>query len=163
MPTLSFEGETQAEIVAKVKRWLASLDGEERLLSPAEAVQASAELTKEALRLVASSAPEPVARSELVKGLTSMGYSVTDATTKAMLDSLDGLAQVTGESVVKRVQRGRRQGVLRDEQPDGQADPEEPSRQQVAAQSAAHGPVDTGCVEPAATWRSSTTSSTVRA
>ena len=103
MPTLSFEGETQAEIVAKVKRWLASLDGEEKLLSPAEAVQASAELTKEALRLVASSAPEPVARSELVKGLTSMGYSVTDATTKAMLDGLDGLAQVTGESVVKRV------------------------------------------------------------
>jgi hypothetical protein len=103
MPTLSFDGETHGEIVAKVKRWLSSLDGEEKLLTPAEAVQASAELTKEALRLVASSAPEPVARSELVKGLTAMGYSATDATSKAVLDSLDSLAQVTGESVVKRV------------------------------------------------------------
>ena len=28
MPTVSFEGETQAEIVSKVRRWLASVDGE---------------------------------------------------------------------------------------------------------------------------------------
>jgi hypothetical protein len=102
MPTLSFEGETHGEIVAKVKRWLGSLEGEERPLTPAEAIQASAELTKDALRLVASSAPEPVAKSDLVKGLTSMGYSVTDTTSKALIDALDGLAQVTGESFLKR-------------------------------------------------------------
>ena len=39
----------------------------------------------------------------MAKGLTSMGYSITDATAKAMLYSIDSLAQVTGESVVKRV------------------------------------------------------------
>jgi hypothetical protein len=104
MATLSFEGETHGELVAKVKRWLASVEGEEKPLTPAEAVQASAELTKDALRIVASAAPEPIAKSDLVKGLTAMGYSLTDATSKAVVDSLDSLAQVTGESVVKRLQ-----------------------------------------------------------
>ncbi len=106
MATLSFEGETHGEIVAKVKRWLASLEGEEKLLTPAEAVAASAELTKDALQLIASVAPRPLAESELVKGLTSMGYSVTDATAKAMVDALDGLSEITGEKVLKRVRQG---------------------------------------------------------
>ena len=101
MPTLSFEGETQAELVTKVKRWLTSIEGEEKPLTPAEAVQASAELTKDALRIVASAAPDPIAKSDLVKGLTSMGYSVTDATSKALIDSLDSLSQVTGGSLLK--------------------------------------------------------------
>ena len=49
-----------------------------------------------------SVAPEPIAKSELLKGLTALGYTVTDATSKALIDSLDGLAQVTGDSVLKR-------------------------------------------------------------
>ena len=102
MPTLSFEGETHGEIVAKVRRWLNSLEGEEPLRTPAEAIQASGALVKDALGVVASAAPEPIAKSELVKGLTALGYTVTDATSKALIDSLDGLAQVTGDSVLKR-------------------------------------------------------------
>ncbi len=104
MPTLSFEGETHGEILAKVKRWLTSLDGEDKPRSTAEAIKASAELTKDALRIVASAAPSPIAESDLVKGLTSMGYSVTDSTSKALVDSLDGLAQVTGGGLLKQVQ-----------------------------------------------------------
>jgi hypothetical protein len=106
MATLSFEGETHQEIVAKVKRWLGSLDGEERLLSPAEAIEASASLTKDALKVIASSAPKPVAESEVVKGLTAMGYSITDATSKAMVDALDSLSAITGDSVMKRAREG---------------------------------------------------------
>ena len=78
------------------------LEGEEKVRTPAETIQASGALVKDALGLVASSAPEPIAKSELVKGLTSMGYTVTDATSKALIDSLDGLAQVTGDSFLKR-------------------------------------------------------------
>ena len=37
MPTLMFEGETHDEIVRKVRRWLASIDGGEHL-SPVEVV-----------------------------------------------------------------------------------------------------------------------------
>ncbi len=102
MPTLSFEGETHAEIVAKVKRWLASLEGEERPLSPTDAIAASAELTKDALRIVASVAPAPIAQSEVVKGLTALGYQATDATSRAAIDALDALSRVTGGSLVKQ-------------------------------------------------------------
>lgn len=103
MASLSFEGETHDEIVAKVKRWLASLEGHERPLSATEAVAASAELTKDALRIIASAAPAPVAQSEVVKGLTALGYQATDATSKALVDALDSLSSVTGGSVVKRM------------------------------------------------------------
>jgi hypothetical protein len=103
MATLSFEGETQAEIVAKVKRWLASLEGEEELRTPAEAISAAADLTKEALRVIASAAPAPVAQSEVVKGLTAMGYQVTEAASSAMIDALDAMSEVTGDRVLKRV------------------------------------------------------------
>jgi hypothetical protein len=103
MATLSFEGESHSEIVQKVKRWLASLDGEEELLTPAEAIEKTAELTKDALRVIASAAPGPVAQSDVVKGLTAMGYSLTDATSHAMVDALDSLNTITGGSLVERV------------------------------------------------------------
>jgi hypothetical protein len=103
MPTLSFEGETHAELVAKVRRWLNSVDGEEEQRSPAEVIGASAELTKEALRIIASSAPAPVAQSEVVKGLTALGYQMTDTASTAMIDALDALSNVTNERMVKRM------------------------------------------------------------
>lgn len=110
MPTLSFEGESHGEIVLKVRRWLASVDGEpEGSISPSEAIEQGAEVTKEALRIIAAAAPAPVAQSELVRGLTSMGYKVTDATKEAFLSGLDGIEEATGGSVVKQVSKaGRR-------------------------------------------------------
>jgi hypothetical protein len=55
MPTLSFEGETHQEIVSKVKKWLASQASDERL-SATDAVTATADITKEALRVIAAAA-----------------------------------------------------------------------------------------------------------
>ena len=53
MATLSFEGETHGELVQKVRRWLASLEGEEEgHLSAVEAIQQGADITKEALRKI---------------------------------------------------------------------------------------------------------------
>ena len=103
MATLSFEGETHTEIVAQVRRWLASLDGEEEHRTPAEAISASAELTKDALRIIASAAPAPVAQSEVVKGLTALGYQVTDTASSTLVDALDALSNVTSDRMVKRV------------------------------------------------------------
>jgi hypothetical protein len=103
MPSLSFEGETHTEIVAKVRRWLASVEGEEEVRTPAEVIGASAELTKDALRIIASAAPAPVAQSEVVKGLTALGYQVTDTASSAVVDALDALSNVTSERMVKRV------------------------------------------------------------
>ena len=41
---------------------------------------------------VAQAAPAPVARSEVMKALTRMGYEATDATRKAVVSGLDALA-----------------------------------------------------------------------
>jgi hypothetical protein len=102
MATLSFEGETHGELVVKVRRWLASVEGEDDgSLTPHEVVEQGAELTKEALRIIASAAPEPVAQNELVKALTSAGYKATDTTAAALSDGLDTIEEATGGSVVK--------------------------------------------------------------
>jgi hypothetical protein len=103
MPSVTFEGETHGEIVVKVRRWLASVDGQEESgLSAVEAVTQGAELTKDALRIIASAAPEPVAQSDIVKGLTNMGYKATDATRAAVISGLDTLEEMTGGGVVQQ-------------------------------------------------------------
>lgn len=107
MPTLSFEGETHGEIVRKVKRWLASLDGEESPLGPVEAVEAASELTKDALSVIARAAPGPVAKSDLMKALTRMGYETTETTKKAVIAGLDSIEQATEGSTLKRVRQAR--------------------------------------------------------
>lgn len=107
MPTLSFEGETHDEIVRKVRRWLLSLEGNQEHLALPEAVERASELTKDALTIVAAAAPGPVARSEIVKSLTRMGYDVTDSTKRAVISGLDALSDATEGSVVKRIERAR--------------------------------------------------------
>ncbi len=112
MATLSFEGETHAEIVTKVRRWLASLDGApEQSITPVEAVERASELTKDALRVIAAAAPAPVARSEVMKALTRMGYEATDATRKAVVSGLDTLADATDSDVVKKLE-GKRNSIV---------------------------------------------------
>jgi len=102
MATLSFDAETHPELVAKVRRWLASVDGNAEAAAPADVISRSAEVTKDALRVIASAAPQPVAQSEVVKGLTAMGYQLTDATAKAMIDGLDSLSSMTNGGLLKR-------------------------------------------------------------
>ncbi len=104
MPTLSFEGESHAEIVQKVRRWLASVDGQvDQDITTADAVAQGAELTKDALRVIAAAAPGPVAQSDVVKALTAMGYQATDATRDAVLSGLDALETATDGGLVKKV------------------------------------------------------------
>ena len=112
MATLSFEGETHNELVTKVRRWLASIDGEESAtLTPKEAVEQGAEITKDALRIIAGAAPQPVAQSEVVKALTGMGYKATDATKEALTSGLDSFDEVTGGGVVKLARKTSRSAM----------------------------------------------------
>lgn len=106
MPTLSFEGETHGEILVKVRRWLASVEGTEQAnVSTVDAINQGAEVTKEALRIIATAAPEPIAQSDVVKGLTNMGYKVTDVTKDALVSGLDSIEETTGGSVVRQVSK----------------------------------------------------------
>jgi len=109
MPSVTFEGETHGEIVLKVKRWLASLENnEDAAISYAEAIEQGAGLTKDALRIIASSAPSPIQQSDVMKGLTNMGYKATDATKTALVSGLDSLEEATGGSVVRQVSKAGR-------------------------------------------------------
>lgn len=106
MPTLSFDGETHGEIVVKVRRWLASVEGTEAAsVSTVEAISQGAEVTKEALRIIATAAPEPIAQSEVVKGLTNMGYKITDVTKDALVAGLDSIEETTGGGVVRQASK----------------------------------------------------------
>lgn len=113
MASLSFEGETHQDLVVRVRRWLASVDAgtPEGELSPTEVISQGAELTKEALRVIAQAAPAPVAESELVKSLTSLGYKATDATKTALIDGLTALEAATGGSVVERANASGRKAM----------------------------------------------------
>jgi hypothetical protein len=110
MASLSFDGETHEEIVLKVRRWLQSTEGgaEELHLTPVEAIERGAELTKDALRVIAAAAPEPIAENEVAKSLTAMGYKATDTTKDSMVAGLDALDQLSGGSVVQRAQNAAR-------------------------------------------------------
>ena len=104
MPKVIFEGDTQAEIVAQVKRWLASTEADlDGSISVSQAVEQGAEVTKDALRIIASAAPKPIAENDVVKALTDMGYKATDASKRALVDGLDQVEELTGGSVLKTV------------------------------------------------------------
>jgi len=109
MPKVIFEGDTQAEIVAQVKRWLASTEAElDGSITVSQAIEQGAEVTKDALRIIAAAAPKPVAENEVVKALTDMGYKATDATKERLVAGLDQVEDLTGGSVIKTVsERGR--------------------------------------------------------
>jgi len=104
MPQLTFEADTHAELVAQVRRWLATSDkADESRLSISDAVTQGAGLTKDALRIVAAAAPAPVAQNDLVKALTGMGYKATDVTSKAIVDGLGSVEALTGGTVVRHI------------------------------------------------------------
>ena len=108
---MNFEGETHAEIVGKVRRWLASLDGDDATsLTAVEAVERASELTKDALSVIAQAAPGPIRQSEVMKALTRMGYEATERNKKSLIAGLDALSDAEG-GVLKRVDSARRAAV----------------------------------------------------
>jgi len=112
MPKVIFEGETHADIVAQVKRWLASTNANaDGQITVSQAVSQGAELTKDALRIIASAAPKPIAENDVVKALTDLGYKATDATKERLVDGLDQVEELTGGSVVKTVSKKGRNAV----------------------------------------------------
>lgn len=112
MPTVTFEGETHQEIVAKVRRWLTSQEADETgAIGAKQAISQGAELTKDAMRLIAAAAPAPLAQSDLVHSLTDMGYKLTDATRTTLTDTLETVEHATGGGVLRKVSKAGRNAV----------------------------------------------------
>lgn len=100
MPEIKFTATTHPDLVRQVSVWLESATTDR---SAADVVEESADLTKDALRIIAASAPAAIADNDLVRGLTDLGYRATDLTRDRLLAGLDGLAAVTDGRLVKRV------------------------------------------------------------
>ena len=105
---MSFEGETHEEIVQKVRRWLASTEGQGGHLGAVEVVERVSELTKDSLSVIAAAAPGPIAHSDVVKGLTHMGYEATDQTKRAVVSGLNAVAELSGDKLLKRIVDARK-------------------------------------------------------
>lgn len=108
MPEIRFSADTHPELVRQVQVWLDSTESER---TASDVVEASADLTKDALRIIAAAAPAPIADSDIVKGLTDIGHRATDMSRDTMLAGLDGLASVTDGRLVKRVSEGGAKAV----------------------------------------------------
>lgn len=104
MPELRFDADTHPELVSQVRAWLASVDADGPTLTGM--IGQSASLTKDALVVVARSAPAPVAASEVVVGLTEMGHKMTDVTRDRVIASLDRMASLTDGTLVHRATKG---------------------------------------------------------
>ena len=102
MPDLTFTASSHAELVIQVRQWLET--AESTKTTPATSVGKSAELAKDALRVVADAAQKPIAESDLLKALTEMGYDVTDRTRDTLLVGLGVATEVTDGSFVRKAQ-----------------------------------------------------------
>ena len=100
--TVTFEGATHADIVARSRTWLAHRRGAGPPLG-AEAIEQGAGLYKDALRIIAAAAPRPVAENEIVKSLTDMGYRATDVTKDRLSTAWPGSRSCPGGTLVKDV------------------------------------------------------------
>jgi len=109
--TVTFEGESHNDVVRQVRDWLTTVQQEEGHLTPAEAIEQGGELTKEALRIIAAAAPEPIARNDLVRRLTDMGYRATEATTARLVEGLARVEELTDGALVKEARETGRSAV----------------------------------------------------
>ena len=110
--TVTFEGDDHAHVVKQVQEWLATVEAEpEGPLTPAEAIAQGAEVTKDALRIIAQAAPSAIGQNEVFQRLTGMGYKATDATRDAVVAGLDSIEEMTGGGVVQQATEAGRKVV----------------------------------------------------
>ena len=113
MATVTFEAETLDELVRKMKAWIRSADEmANRSAGIASVVgrtsEATSDLAKAAIELIAKAAPEPVSSSELFKRLTALGYEVTETAQKTVTSTLDALSNTEDEGgLMDRVDKAR--------------------------------------------------------
>jgi hypothetical protein len=109
---VTFEGVTHEDIVREVRAWLVTVepDGDEPL-SPSQAIEQGADVTKDALRIIAAAAPAPVAQNDIFKALTDMGYKATEGTRDRLIEGLGLLETVTEGELVKQARDTGRRSV----------------------------------------------------
>ena len=74
-------------------------------------IEQGADLTKDALRIVAAAAPAPVAQNDVFKALTDMGYKATEGTRDRLIEGLGLLDTVTDGELVRQARDTGRSAV----------------------------------------------------
>lgn len=109
---VTFEGETHEDIVREVRAWLVTVEPDaDEPISPSQAIEQGADLTKDALRIIAAAAPAPVAQNDVFKALTDMGYKATEGTRDRLIEGLGLLETVTDGELVKQARDTGRRSV----------------------------------------------------
>lgn len=86
----------------QVREWLVTAEGDRTL---SDVVTDSADLTKDALRIIADAAPRAVSEHDLVRALVSLGYRITDTTRDTLVAGLDALGAVSDPRVTATAAR----------------------------------------------------------
>jgi hypothetical protein len=109
---VTFEGETHEDVVKEVRAWLETVEpASDDPLSPSQAIEQGADLTKDALRIIAAAAPAPVAQNDVFKALTDMGYKATETTRDRLIEGVGLLDTVTDGELVKQARDTGRTAV----------------------------------------------------
>jgi hypothetical protein len=109
---VTFEGETHEDVVKEVRAWLDTVvPASDDPLSPSQAIEQGADLTKDALRIIAAAAPAPVAQNDVFKALTGMGYKATETTRDRLIEGVGLLDTVTDGELVKQARDTGRTAV----------------------------------------------------
>jgi len=109
---VTFEGETHEDIVREVRSWLATVEPDsDDPITPSQAIEQGADLTKDALRIIAAAAPTPVAQNDVFKALTDMGYKATEGTRDRLIEGLGLLETVTDGELVQQARDTGRNAV----------------------------------------------------
>jgi hypothetical protein len=109
---VTFEGETHEQIVKEVRAWLVTVEpASDDPLSASQAIEQGADLTKDALRIIAAAAPTPVAQNDVFKALTDMGYKATESTRDRLIEGIGLLDQVTDGGLVEQARDTGRNAV----------------------------------------------------
>jgi hypothetical protein len=109
---VTFEAETHEDVVKEVRAWLETVEpASDDPLSPSQAIEQGADLTKDALRIIAAAAPAPVAQNDVFKALTDMGYKATETTRDRLIEGVGLLDTVTDGELVKQARDTGRTAV----------------------------------------------------
>ena len=113
MATVTFEAETLDELTRKMRSWLRSTESSMRHTNPISDVmektsQATSDLARAAIELVAKAAPEPVSSSEIFRILTSLGFEISDSAKRTVTSTLDALSSVDSQDgLMEKVDKAR--------------------------------------------------------
>ena len=113
MATVTFEAESLEELIKKMRAWIKSADSMSKPTTPLsdaleKTTEATSDLARAAIALVAKAAPEPLSNTDIFRILTSLGFEVSDTAKRTVTSTLDALSGGDGQDgIMEKVDKAR--------------------------------------------------------